>query len=352
MVNSKFLSSTEMTTPIGFKPVQLIDSDEWISRTKAAIGRKRKLNIFIDPGGSNHIVWNDTEKREVSAIAEKPEAWQLTIIRDSIKKANREFNLNIKEAADKSSSNATIEIFNVPYVDAVAGNWQDGTNSLHMGLKSGLEGDKYPDAWSNPEKYPHGADERRTWRKIFVHELGHLMGLEHPWDREDGDQAPGVDNSNVETTWTVMGYTDRDQDGNIMTWFQEADKQALNKIWISDSNNNSSDGLDSDGDTIYAPTKFNKKSADKITNFNPSTDTLEIDTDSFGIDSSATFASGKNKKKVKKKLAKLDIDFLYDEKKGGLYFNENGSNKGFGDGGIIAILKGAPDLTSGNLEFI
>ena len=103
---------------------------------------------------------------------------------------------------------------------------------------------------------------------------------------------------------------------------------------------------------LIAPTKFNKKSADKITNFNPSTDTLEIDTDSFGIDNSATFASGKNKKAVKKKLAKQDFDFLYDEKKGGLYFNENGSDKGFGDGGIIAILKGAPDLTSGNLEFI
>jgi len=39
-------------------------------------------------------------------------------------------------------------------------------------------------------------------------------------------------------------------------------------------------------------------------------------------------------------------------KKGGLYFNENGSDKGFGNGGIIAILKGAPDLTSSNLEFV
>ena len=105
-------------------------------------------------------------------------------------------------------------------------------------------------------------------------------------------------------------------------------------------------------DILTAPSKFNKKSADKITNFNASTDTLEIDTDSFGIDSSATFASGKNKKEVKKKLTKQDFDFLYDQKKGGLYFNENGSGKGFGDGGIITILKGAPDLTSENLEFI
>ena len=103
---------------------------------------------------------------------------------------------------------------------------------------------------------------------------------------------------------------------------------------------------------ITAPAKFKIRAIDKITNFNPSTDTLEIDTDSFGIDSSATFAAGKNKKAVKRQLAKLDIDFLYDEKRGGLYFNENGSNKGFGDGGIIAILKGAPELTSGNLEFL
>ena len=108
----------------------------------------------------------------------------------------------------------------------------------------------------------------------------------------------------------------------------------------------------SDFKAISLPSNFNKKSADKITNFNPSTDSLEIDTDSFGIGSSATFASGKNKKEVKKVLAKQDFDFLYDQKKGGLYFNENGADKGFGEGGIIAILKGAPDLTSDNLEFL
>ena len=103
---------------------------------------------------------------------------------------------------------------------------------------------------------------------------------------------------------------------------------------------------------LYKPNKFKVKANDKITNFNPSNDTLEIDTDSFGIDSSATFAAGKNNRAVKKKLARKDFDFLYDEKKGGLYFNENGADKGFGDGGIIAILKGAPDLTANNLEFI
>ena len=51
---------------------------------------------------------------------------------------------------------------------------------------------------------------------------------------------------------------------------------------------------------IYKPRKFKRKYVDKITNFNTSTDTLEIDTDSFDIDRSATFAPGKNKSVVKK----------------------------------------------------
>ena len=54
----------------------------------------------------------------------------------------------------------------------------------------------------------------------------------------------------------------------------------------------------------------------------------------------------------KNNLARLDIDFLYHQKKGSLYFNENGADKGFGDGGTIAILKGAPELTATHLEFV
>ena len=147
-----------------------------------------------------------------------------------------------------------------------------------------------------------------------------------------------------ETIWAGYGYGDCDVDKIVGRWgFSSKVKKTQGNSEKSSNSNDTS--------TLTAPAKFKNKHADKITNFNPSTDTLEIDTDSFGIDSSATFAAGKNKKGVKK-LAKQDFDFLFDQKKGGLYFNENGADKGFGDGGIIAILKGAPDLTSDNLEFI
>ena len=103
---------------------------------------------------------------------------------------------------------------------------------------------------------------------------------------------------------------------------------------------------------ILFPKRFKGKYVDKITNFKPLTDKLEIDTDAFDTSKFATFAGGVSKKEVKKVLAKQDFDFLYDQKKGGLYFNENGSDKGFGNGGLIAILKGAPNLTASHLDFI
>ena len=178
-------------------------------------------------------------------------------------------------------------------------------------------------------------DLRAGFHFVTLHEIGHALGLRHP--HGDGNHPDWDDND------SVMSYIDGDSDA---LFFTDLDIKALQEIWGIE------DDLDAVDRLISSLSGFNKKSADKITNFNPATDTMEIDVDSFGIDSSATFASGKNKKAVKKKLAKQDFDFLYDEKKGGLYFNENGSDKGFGDGGIIAILKGAPELTSGNLEFI
>ena len=104
-------------------------------------------------------------------------------------------------------------------------------------------------------------------------------------------------------------------------------------------------------DTITPPKKYGKSYADKITNFDSSSDNLKIDKDLFGVGKKASFKAAKNKKYLGR-YAKKGYDFIYDEKKGYLYFNENGSDKGFGDGGIIAILKGAPDLNSSDLKFI
>jgi hypothetical protein len=158
------------------------------------------------------------------------------------------------------------------------------------------------------------------------------------------------------TNWP-LGYKDGEGFGNAGSW---NDLRGTKKLYFvvekplssktSETRKSVSDAISS-FDEITKPSKFKSKFVDKLTNFNPSKDTLSIDSDSFGVGNSATFEAGKNNKSVKK-LANKDFDFLYDQKKGGLYFNENGADIGFGDGGIIAILNGAPDLTSDNLEFL
>ncbi|RNC94068.1 MAG: hypothetical protein ED554_00265 [Synechococcus sp. YX04-3] len=235
----------------------------------------------------------------------------------------------------------TIRLVGVTYA-------QSKTSDLESGwIPLAAEVDEDKNHIVMPLRYQSFKDNYESYEApTFSIETGYLTG----------GYLKGGSWADIEYLQSVSTLEDRPQ-----TWNEDIDPKykadflgefdhIINPSSMSSVNDGTKNPIEQD--KLYAPKKFNKKSADKITNFNPSTDTLEIDTDSFGIDSSATFASGKNKKEVKKKLAKQDFDFLYDEKKGGLYFNENGSDKGFGEGGIIAILKGGPDLSASNLEFI
>lgn len=104
--------------------------------------------------------------------------------------------------------------------------------------------------------------------------------------------------------------------------------------------------------TLSSPSAFNSKAAKRISDFDPKTDTLNIDINSFGLDGAASFASAKNRKQVKSKYSRQNADFIYDSKSGALYFNENGTAKGFGDGGMCAVFAGAPSLDANNVAFI
>ena len=65
-----------------------------------------------------------------------------------------------------------------------------------------------------------------------------------------------------------------------------------------------------------------------------------------------TFAIASSKKELKA-LMKSDADVVYDESKGRLYLNDNGTAKGWGAkkvGGLLARFKGKPELTADNFE--
>ena len=77
---------------------------------------------------------------------------------------------------------------------------------------------------------------------------------------------------------------------------------------------------------------------------------------SFSIEGmdTGTFAIATSKQELKQ-LMTSDADVVYDKKKGKLYLNENGEEKGWGDkkvGGLLAKLKGKPALSAESFDGI
>ena len=65
-----------------------------------------------------------------------------------------------------------------------------------------------------------------------------------------------------------------------------------------------------------------------------------------------SFAIASSKKELKA-LMKSDAEVIYDEKKGKLYLNDNGTAKGWGKkkvGGLLATFKGKPELSADHFE--
>ena len=65
-----------------------------------------------------------------------------------------------------------------------------------------------------------------------------------------------------------------------------------------------------------------------------------------------SFAIASSKKELKE-LKESDADVVYDEKKGKLYLNDNGTKKGWGKkkvGGLLAKFKGKPELSADHFE--
>jgi len=199
-------------------------------------------------------------------------------------------------------------------------------------------------------------------QNTFAHEWGHNLGLGEPgydirWDQDD----------------TAMSYNIGDI--GWQTWYTDSDLNAFYSVWGKENDNNEQEANiiesitgkgklrgteDKDQFTFNQFELFNRENADKIIGFNASHgDTIGVSMTAFpslqGYET-ISFAST-NTKEDFRTLKNGDYNFIYFEgsRNGRLFFNGNGTSKGWGNedqGGIIAILKGAPALSAENLTLL
>ena len=99
--------------------------------------------------------------------------------------------------------------------------------------------------------------------------------------------------------------------------------------------------------------QFGKSKADQITGFSADDgDQLALSTNAFPELSDINLVTVSSKRQLQAQR-KLPSNIIYYETKGKLYFDQNGTQKGFGEeGGLFAILKGGPDLTESSFLIV
>ncbi|QNI50467.1 metallopeptidase [Synechococcus sp. RS9915] len=113
-----------------------------------------------------------------------------------------------------------------------------------------------------------------------------------------------------------------------------------------------SGGKGADGFLFDKFNEFSKKGMNIVEDFdNKEGDAILLARTDFGLRKKIKLKVVSGKKSASKASTKKS-NIVYDEKKGLLYFNENGKEEGWGDGGLFAKLQGAPELGADDFTIV
>ena len=190
--------------------------------------------------------------------------------------------------------------------------------------------------------------------------------VEEPLDPITGTESSGSSNTSNDNQVAVNSYLDYST--NNLTFYNYTEtsesystsnesltnqmSQASGELQLTDDFNCGTANSRLSRSYRFESTKYfkrNKKRArvDRITDFNSEAgDTLELSRRVFKGIGDLDFVSVGSKRGTKR-AAKTDVDIIYNQSSGKLYFNANDDNKSFGSkGGLFAVLESSPLVSS------
>ena len=213
-------AGVQTNTALAMLPTETLISNELANFAKKVVKNDNVLDIYLQTTpGTVKVGGGSFGTQDIKALAMAADLQQF--IKDTLMRLDPLIDLDFRFITTKTNSDLDF------YVDNDINVGGSGT-TLGIALSNTSSNRNW---WEIALNGPALQNQADYLRYATIHEFGHAMGLEHPFDNSDGDYY-GSTNSGASAypEDTVMAYRSP-LGGSWPTWYSSNDLLALQKIW-------------------------------------------------------------------------------------------------------------------------